>query len=96
MVTHLGTFQYTGVNNKCYWFWSELSTSSDIMITNGVAATINTGNGGKGARIGDVLTLIQVSNLTLGSGMRLSVGDILGENELIRDRGPRNLLHLIS
>ena len=46
--------------------------------------TINTGNGGKGYyMIGDVLTPIQVSNLTLGSGMRLSVGDIAGENELI-------------
>ena len=79
-----GTFQYTGVALTSVT-GSGLNALADIMITNGVAiaATINTGDGGKGYAIGDVLTPIQVGNLTLGSGMRLSVGDIAGQNELI-------------
>ena len=62
---------------------SGLNATANIAIDNGVAigATINVG--GKGYAVGDVLTPISVGTGGLGSGMRLSVSELLGNNELI-------------
>ena len=62
-----------------------LNATADITVENGVAigATINVG--GVGYAIGDVLTPINVGTLELGSGMQLSVSEILGQNTLIVD-----------
>ena len=40
-------------------------------------------NGGKGYTIGDVLEPISIGNLGLGEGMRLTVGNLYGQNQLI-------------
>ena len=41
--------------------------------------------GGEGYTVGDVLTPITLGNDNLGSGMRLSVGTISGNNQLLLD-----------
>ena len=66
---------------------SGLNGTAEIAVSNGVAiaATVSTAGGGKGYAIGDVLTPITVGNNSLGEGMRLSVGEIYGNNELILD-----------
>ena len=48
-----------------------------------LAATISAG--GEGYTVGDVLTPITLGNDNLGSGMRLSVGTISGNNQLLLD-----------
>ncbi len=62
-----------------------INATADITITNGsvASASISGTNGGVGYRVGDVLTPLTIGENTLGQGIRLSVNDILGENELI-------------
>jgi hypothetical protein len=62
-----------------------INATADITITNGsvVSASISGTSGGVGYRVGDVLTPLTIGENTLGQGIRLSVNDILGENELI-------------
>ena len=60
-----------------------INATADITIENGVAIGATIVNGGKGYAIGDVLEPISIGNLSLGEGMRLSVNDIYGENELL-------------
>ena len=48
-----------------------------------LSATISAG--GEGYAVGDVLTPITIGNDNLGSGMRLSVGTISGNNQLLLD-----------
>jgi hypothetical protein len=64
-----------------------INGTAEIAISNGVAiaATVSTLGGGKGYAVGDVLTPIEIGNNNLGEGMRLSVGTIYGNNELIID-----------
>ena len=59
--------------------------TAEIAINNGVAiaATVSTAGGGKGYSLGDVLTPISIGNNNLGTGLRLTVGEIYGNNELI-------------
>ena len=61
--------------------------TAEIAVNDGVAiaATVSTSGGGKGYAIGDVVTPIDIGNNNLGEGMRLSVGTIYGNNELIID-----------
>ena len=62
---------------------SGINATADITIQNGVAIGATIVNGGKGYTIGDVLEPISIGNLGLGDGMRLTVGQIYGQNELI-------------
>ena len=66
---------------------SGINGTAEIAVNNGVAiaATVSTSGGGKGYAIGDVVTPIEIGNNNLGEGMRLSVGTIYGNNELILD-----------
>jgi hypothetical protein len=59
--------------------------TANVTITNGVAVAATISNGGTGYSIGDVLTVSQVGIVSLGRNMRLSVGSIVGVNELILD-----------
>ena len=67
-----------------------LNATAEIAVEDGVAiaATISSfgfgGNGGgKGYQVGDVLTPITIGTKGLGSGMKLSVGQLYGNNELV-------------
>ena len=60
-----------------------INATADITIENGIAIGATIVNGGKGYALGDLLQPISIGNLSLGEGMRLSVNDIYGENELI-------------
>ena len=60
-----------------------INATADITIENGIAIGATIVNGGKGYSLGDILQPISIGNLSLGEGMRLSVNDIYGENELV-------------
>ena len=77
-----GYFVFTGVALTSVT-GSGLNATADIAISNGVAIGATLSDGGKGYAIGDVLTPITVGTGGLGSGMRLSVAGISGNNELI-------------
>ena len=62
---------------------SGINAVADITISNGVAIGATITDGGKGFAIGDVLQPISIGNKNLGSGMRLSVSNIYGRNELV-------------
>ena len=59
--------------------------AADIHIENGVATAATTRAGGSGYVVGDVLTPTQIGNSQLGAGMKISVSNISGTNELIID-----------
>ena len=77
-----GTFSYTGVALTSVT-GSGLNATASILIEDGVAIGATITEGGKGYSVGDVLTPITVGTEGLGSGMRLSVAGISGNNELI-------------
>ena len=79
-----GGYTFTGVALTAVT-GNGINATADIYVEGGVAvgATINTG--GKGYSIGDVLRPLQVGNTQLGRNMKLSVGEISGNNELIID-----------
>ena len=81
----VGSFVFTGVALTSITGFGE-NAIADITIQNGVAiaATISS-SGGKGYAIGDVLKPLIVGSSSLGVGMRLSVSEIYGSNELIID-----------
>jgi hypothetical protein len=60
-----------------------INATADITIENGIAIGATIVNGGKGYALGDILQPISIGNLSLGEGMKLSVNDIYGENELV-------------
>ena len=62
-----------------------INAIADITISGGVAIGATITDGGKGFAIGDVLQPISIGNKNLGSGMRLSVSNIYGRNELVLD-----------
>ena len=76
------TFNYTGVALTSV-NGNGIDATADITITNGSVTAASISAGGVGYRVGDVLTPITIGENTLGQGIRLSVADILGENELI-------------
>ena len=59
-----------------------LNATADITVSGGVAIGATIRGGGVGYRVGDIMTPIEVGNTGLGEGMRLSVSDIYGENEI--------------
>ena len=76
------SFSYTGVALTTV-NGNGLNATADITITNGSVTAASINAGGVGYRVGDVLTPITIGENTLGQGIRLSVADISGENELI-------------
>jgi hypothetical protein len=62
-----------------------LNATADIYVEGGVAVGATINEGGKGYSVGDVLRPLQVGNTQLGRNMKLSVGEISGNNELIID-----------
>jgi hypothetical protein len=64
---------------------SGLDATADIYIESGVAVGATINQGGKGYKVGDVLRPLTVGNTQLGRNMKLSVGEISGNNELIVD-----------
>ena len=77
-----GYYTFTGVALTSLT-GSGINATADITINGGVAVAATVVNGGKGYTLGDVLEPISIGNLSLGEGMRLSVNDIYGENELV-------------
>ena len=59
-----------------------INATANITIENGVAIAATINAGGKGYAIGDLLTATSIGSTTTGSGLRLSVTDIQGQNEL--------------
>lgn len=77
-------FVYTGVALTSVT-GSGLNATANIAIENGVALAATISAGGSGYAIGDVLTPITIGNDNLGSGMRLSIGSVSGNNQLLLD-----------
>jgi len=61
------------------------NATADITILNNVAIAATIANGGIGYVIGDVLEPVSIGS-GLGSGIKLSVSNIVGNNELVVDR----------
>jgi hypothetical protein len=79
-------FTYTGVALTSIT-GSGVNATANITINNGgvVASGATIVNGGSGYVIGDILEPISIGSQNLGLGMRLSVSQIAGKNELIID-----------
>ena len=77
-----GSFVFTGVAVTSVT-GNGINATADITVTNGSVSSATIVNGGVGYRVGDVVTPISLGTITLGTGIRLSVADIYGENELI-------------
>ena len=79
-------FTYTGVALTSIT-GSGVNATANITINNGgvVAAGATIVVGGSGYIVGDILEPISIGNQNLGLGMRLSVSEIAGRNELIID-----------
>ena len=59
-----------------------INATANITIENGVAIAATISDGGKGYIVGDVLTATSIGATTTGAGLKLSVTDIKGQNEL--------------
>jgi len=60
-----------------------VNATANITVNNGSVSSASIVNGGVGYRVGDVVTPSSLGTITLGTGIRLSVSNIFGENELI-------------
>jgi hypothetical protein len=80
----LGYFTYTGVALTSITGDGRNATAN-ISIENGVAVGATIVNGGSGYLIGDVLSVDQLGNQTLGKSLQISVSNLSGINELILD-----------
>ena len=58
------------------------NATANITVINGVAVAATISNGGVGYQIGDELTPTTIGADNLGSGIRFSVANVLGDNEL--------------
>jgi len=61
------------------------NATANITITSGVAVAATINNGGSGYTLGDVLTINQIGNSSIGRNLKLTVGSIHGQNTLILD-----------
>jgi len=64
---------------------SGINATANITINNGVAVAATINNGGSGYTLGDVLTINQIGNSTIGRNLKLTVSNIFGQNTLILD-----------
>jgi|TARA_R100000030_G_scaffold61725_1_gene46697 hypothetical protein len=78
----LGGFTYTGVALTAIT-GKGINGTVDITINGGVAVAATINAGGSGYVVGDVLTPVSVGSLDLGSGIQLSVQELLGNNTLV-------------
>jgi hypothetical protein len=62
-----------------------LDGTANITISNGVAIAATVNSGGSGYTVGDVLTISEIGSSTIGKNLRLTLGDIIGQNTLILD-----------
>ena len=60
-----------------------INATANVTVNNGSVSSATIVNGGVGYRVGDVVTPTSLGTLTLGTGIRLSISEIYGENELI-------------
>jgi hypothetical protein len=65
---------------------SGVNATANITISGNVATAATISAGGSGYRVGDVLSVSSLNGSTLGSNLRLSVGQIAGINEIILDK----------
>ncbi len=65
---------------------SGVNATANITISGNVAVAATISAGGSGYRVGDVLSVSGLNGSTLGSNLRLSVGQITGINEIILDK----------
>jgi len=65
---------------------SGVNATANITISGNVAVAATISAGGAGYRVGDVLIVSGLNGSTLGSNLRLSVGQITGINEIILDK----------
>ena len=76
-----------------------INGTADITINGGVAVAATINAGGSGYVVGDVLTPVSVGSLDLGSGIQLSVQEILGNNTLVLENVQGNFstnsLHIL-
>jgi hypothetical protein len=79
-----GYFAYTGIGLTSIT-GKGINATADIAIQNGVAIAATINNGGSGYVVGDVLTPTSIGSDNLGSGIQLSVTEILGNNTLVLD-----------
>ena len=75
-------YVFTGVALTSYT-GKGINATADIAINNGVAIAATISAGGIGYALGDVLQPITVGNQALGGGMKLTVAETYGNNELI-------------
>jgi len=61
------------------------NATANITISNGVAIAATISNGGSGYVLGDVLTVNEIGNSSIGRNLKLTVADIQGQNTLILD-----------
>lgn len=64
---------------------SGVNATANITISGNVATAATISSGGSGYKVGDVLTVSSLNGSTLGSNLRLSVGQISGINEILLD-----------
>jgi len=64
---------------------SGVNATANITISGNVATAATISSGGSGYSVGDVLSVSNLNGSTLGSNLRLSVGEIFGINEIILD-----------
>ena len=61
------------------------NATANITISNGVAIAATISNGGSGYVLGDVLTVNEIGNSSIGRNLKLTVANIQGQNTLILD-----------
>ena len=77
-----GNLTYSGVALTSI-IGNGINATADIHIDNGVAIGATIINGGTGYTVGDIVSPIQIGSNNLGSGMRLSISQLSGQNQLI-------------
>jgi hypothetical protein len=80
----LGYQSYTGVALTTIT-GNGRNATANIAIENGVAIAATINSGGSGYLIGDVLSVNQLGNQSLGKSLQISVSNLSGFNELILD-----------
>lgn len=77
-----GSLTYSGVALTSV-IGNGVNATADIHINNGVAIGATIINGGTGYTVGDIVSPIQIGSNSLGNGMRLSISQLSGQNQLI-------------
>ena len=76
-----GYFVFTGIALTSLT-GTGINATANIAVENGVGLAATIASGGTGHQIGDVLSPISIGNLSLGSGMKITVNTTSGNNQL--------------